>query len=871
MLDNKGLTLKEVKEARYKYGSNELNKAPHRSFGRLLLDSFGDPIIKILLIALAIRTLFLLSNFDWYETVGVAISILLASFISTISEYGSEAAFKRLQEEASKLKCKVYRNYILKEIYINEVVKNDLILIQAGDKIPADGLLISGSIAVDESPLSGESKEINKNVIDNNKLFRGSIISAGEGKMLVTAVGNNTVYGHLAVELQDEQRDSPLKTKLHTLAKVISKIGYIGAFLVVSAHLFNVLFIQYHFDFLIINKIIRQPPLMLSHLLYAITLAVTVIIVAVPEGLPMMITVVLSSNMKKMIKDNVLVRKMVGIETSGGINILFADKTGTITKGHLVVQQFLDGQGKTYEINKLNKYSELLTIIKKAIFYNNASIYEPKSGQVIGGNATDKALMEGFKQYFNSLDKELTIKQIAPFDSKNKISVTYIEEPYYLYLIKGAPEKIISHCDSYYNQKGQITSLIKKTKLKDVIDKETIKGVRFIALATSKKPINSDYLSNQLTLVGLINIKDEIRKEAKMVIKEVEEAGIQVIMLTGDAKNTAKAVAKEIGLLKDNDYLFTSEELNKLDDDYLKKIIPKLKVVARALPQDKSKLIKLAQELGMVVGMTGDGINDAPALKKADVGFAMGSGTEIAKEASDIVILDNNLKSIAKAVLYGRTIFKSIRKFIILQLTINLCALGLSIIGPFIGIESPITVVQMLWINLIMDTLAALAFAGEPALKEYMKELPKKRNEPIINNYMIRQILFTGGYSLLLCLFFLKSPFIAHLFDYHQNDAYLMTAFFALFIFVGIFNSLNARTHRLNLLAYIIYNKSFILIMGLICFIQILIIYKGGSLFRVIGLSIKELWFVIFLAFTVIPIDWFRKIHLRTKKQIGGV
>lgn len=871
MLDNKGLTEKEVKESRYKYGSNELNKAPTRSFMRLLLDSFGDPIIRILLIALAIRTMFLLSNFDWYETIGVAISILLASFISTISEYGSEAAFKRLQEEAAKLKCKVYRNYILKEIYVNEVVKNDIILIQAGDKIPADGILISGNIAVDESLLSGESKEINKNTKENNKLFRGSIISAGEGKMLVTAVGNNTFYGHLAFELQDKQRESPLKTKLHNLAKVISRIGYIGAFLVVVAHLFNVFVIQYHFNFLIIKKIINQPPLLLNHLLYAITLAVTVIIVAVPEGLPMMITVVLSSNMKKMIKDNVLVRKMVGIETSGGINILFTDKTGTITKGQLIVQEFLDGEGKSYKINNLNHYPKLLSIINTSIFHNNASIYEPKSGQVIGGNATDKALMESFIQYFPTLNNQIMIKQIAPFDSKNKISVTYIGDPYYLYLIKGAPEKIINHCHYYYNQEGKIKKLIKKIKLRDKIDNETAKGIRFIALATSKRTITSDYLSHQLTLVGLINIRDEIRKEAHKVIEEVEKAGVQVIMLTGDAKNTAEAVAKEIGLLKDNDFLFTSEELNRLDEDYLKGIIPKLKVVARALPQDKSKLIKLAQELGLVVGMTGDGINDAPALKKADVGFAMGSGTEIAKEASDIVILDNNLKSIAKAILYGRTIFKSIRKFIILQLTINLCALGLSIIGPFIGIESPITVVQMLWINLIMDTLAAMAFAGEPALMEHMKEMPKKRNEPIINHYMIKQILFTGGYSLLLCLFFLKSSFIAHFFDYHQNDAYLMTAFFALFIFIGIFNSLNARTHRLNLLAHIIRNKSFIFIMGLICIIQLLIIYKGGALFRVIGLSVEELWLVIGLAATVIPIDWFRKIYLRTKKQVGGV
>ena len=306
-------------------------------------------------------------------------------------------------------------------------------------------------------------------------------------------------------------------------------------------------------------------------------------------------------------------------------------------------------------------------------------------------------------------------------------------------------------------------------------------------------------------------------------------------------------------------------------DEEVKKIIPNLRVVARALPQDKSRLVKLSQELGLVVGMTGDGVNDAPALKKADVGFSMGSGTEVAKEASDIVILDDNFMSISKAVLFGRTIFKSIRKFIILQLTINLCAMSLSFVGPFIGIDTPITVIQMLWVNMVMDTLAGLAFAFEPPLLEYMNEYPKKKNESIMNKYMINEILFTGIYSSILCVLFLKLPIFKEIYDYYITDEYLLTAFFGLFIFIDIFNCFNARTHRINILANIMKNKVFIFIIGFITVIQLCMIYFGHNIFRTTDLTFIELQIMILLAFTVIPVDWIRKLYLKKKGKLTGV
>ena len=351
--------------------------------------------------------------------------------------------------------------------------------------------------------------------------------------------------------------------------------------------------------------------------------------------------------------------------------------------------------------------------------------------------------------------------------------------------------------------------------------------------------------------VGLILIMDEIREEAFKGIELVNNAHINTIMITGDNKDTAISIANELKL--PGKIVLTSDEMNKLTDQELKNIIPELKIVARALPSDKSRLVKLARELNLVVGMTGDGVNDAPALKQADVGFAMGSGTEVAKDASDIVILDNNFLSIAKAILFGRTIFKSIRKFIIFQLTVNFCAITLSIVGPFIGIKTPITVIQMLWINMVMDTLAGLAFSFEPPLLEYMNELPKRKDESIVNKYMLNEVFVSGIYSSIVCILFLKLPIIKLIFE---NK---MTAFFGLFIFLSLMNAFNARTSRINIFANILKNKIFLIIIFFVFVTQIILIYHGGEIFRTSGLTPFELLFVIILSLTVLPIDWLRK------------
>lgn len=568
----------------------------------------------------------------------------------------------------------------------------------------------------------------------------------------------------------------------------------------------------------------------------------------------MMITLVLSSNMKMMLKNNVLVRKLMGIETAGNINVLFTDKTGTLTNGKLEVVGILSSSLEEIDIKKLN--SRMKELFMDSLSVNNESVYDTKNNKIIGGNITDKAILNYVKLYKS---KAKVINRM-PFSSEKKYMFTKIDNMgNKIKLIKGAPEIIINASNSYYDEFGIKKNISDKNKILSKVKELSGSKLRLIAMAISDDIFVTDNLKN-ITLLGFIVLADSIRDNVLEGINLVKSASIQTIMITGDNKETAVSIARELNLIESaDDIVITSDKLDKMTNEDIIKIFPKIRVIARAMPSDKSRLVNIAHEQGMVCGMTGDGVNDAPALKKADVGFAMGSGTEVAKEASDIVILDNNFMSIAQSVLYGRTIFKSIRKFIICQLTINLCSLTVSIIGPFIGIPVPITVVQMLWINMIMDTLSGLAFSYEPALNDYMKEPPKKKSDHIINRYMISQILVTGIYSSIICIFFMKSSIINNIYTPISK----LTAFFGLLIFISIFNALSARTNRLNIIANIKKNKVFIAIIGFITIVQIFIIYKGGDLFRTHGLNMKEFIIMFILSISVLPVDFIRKIIIK--------
>jgi calcium-translocating P-type ATPase len=805
---------------------------------------------------------------------------------------GSESAFAKLQEEAAQIKCRVRRGHRLVQLNVASIVTGDIVLLQAGEKVPADGIIIEGEISVDQSALNGESAEMRKRPVSGNAasmakdflskdgVFRGSVVCAGEAIMQVTAVGDATFYGQLAGDIQEEAVESPLKARLKRLATLISRFGYTAAGVVFLANLFNDILLENQFYAPYIAAYFSNTAQVMSDFMTALTLGITVIVMAVPEGLPMMITVVLSANMRKMLKDNVLVRKLVGIETSGSLNTLFTDKTGTLTRGQLSVESLISAGGHTIAADKLRSLP-LYDHAALNCFYNNSAqiVTQKLLPHVIGGNSTDRALMEFVLPA--AKDLPLCAKGFAqPFDSQNKFMITEVSArdssgARRVFLLKGAPEKLLPACQFALDEQGRRVPFSAREKLAQILTAHAKQGTRLLALCEAYSQ-NDATARRNLTLVGVVAIRDELRKEAPAAIKEISSAGVQIIMVTGDNRDTAVNIAIQAGLLSvsagDNQppphlATLTSAELAEMSDDEVKKRLPHLRVVARALPSDKGRLVRLSQEMGLVAGMTGDGVNDAPALKKADVGFAMGDGTEIAKEAGDIVILDNNIASIARAILYGRTIFKSIRKFLIFQLTINLCAVGISVVGPFIGIDAPVTVIQMLWINMIMDTLAGLAYAGEPALKEYMREGPKSRNVPIINRYMFSQILVTGVFVTLLGLVFLTLPEIARF--YRGDLQYLQTGFFVFFIFAGIFNALNARTTRLNLFAYLKRNPLFVAVMSAVALMQIILIYHGGTVFRTTGLSFNELMLAVGLAASVLICDLGRKIFMRLRGRRG--
>ena len=841
-----GISEKNVKKLRSKYGSNRFTKKPRKSFFMQYLDAFADPIIKILLIALCLNVIIAFHNRDIYEPMGIALSLFLATFVSTLSEYASESAFLKLEKEYSNISCRVIRDKKLKLVNINELVVTDTVCLSSGERVPADGVIVNGSVKVDESSLNGESREVSKsaqntcnnkwNIAEKNQLFRGAVITSGECEMTVGRVGDDTLYGSVASEIQTQNVKSPLTERLSALAKILAIIGYIAAGFVFFADLFGELFIDNAFNMSAVFAELGSPSQMITNLLHSLTLAITVVVVAVPEGLPMMITVVLSSNMKRLKKDNVLVRRLVGIETGGSVNILFCDKTGTLTKGQLSVTDFYGANGQEYKRIPSDMEEDLYCC---CVLCNESSFVDNKA---VGSNATDRAILEFMKK---ARTRNIAVTKRIAFDSTKKYAAVQVRNNWY---IKGAPEVVMKKC-SYVSPEFR-QKLLMLTK----------QGVRVIALAKGV-----DGISYQL--VGMLCVSDSLRHDAKSSVKTIQGAGINVCMITGDNLETACSIAKNCCILKPDGIVLTSEQMSDLSDDELIKKLPKLCVVARALPTDKSRLVRLSRKAGLACTMTGDGINDAPALKQADVGFAMGSGTEVAKQAGDIVILDDNITSVAKAILYGRTIFKSIRKFIIFQLTMNLCAVGISIIGPFIGVDTPVTVMQMLWINIIMDTLAGLAFAGEAPLVRYMKEKPVRRTEPVLSRQMLFRILFMGFYSLALCSAFLTFEFFRNRFGYYTDNLCFMTLFFALFIFTGIFGAFCARSEGRNIFGSLGKNKAFMLIFALIFLFQIWLIYNGGKMFRTVYVQPESLFEIVLLSASIIPFDIIRKTICKSFKK----
>ena len=751
----KGLNKKQVDESRKLYGDNIIHEAEPETFWDKFKGAFDDPMIKLLLAIAAIMAVMAFMGYaEFGELIGIAISVLLVTGISAKTEIASDNEYRKLKDSTKKDVCKVYRDGKVVEIEITELVVGDMVILQSGDKIPADGYLYQGELRVDNSALNGEAEECKKIEVEDSKtykeiamtadvtgdtfvdlhsLFRGAVVFNGEGVMEVTKVGMKTMMGAMAADMADEEVASPLKVKLTKLAEQISMFGYIGSVVIALALLGHKVIVAGGFAEYFSNGGV----LIFKDVLEAIMLAVVIVVMAVPEGLPLMIAIVLMRNTSKMLQNNVLVRKPIGIETAGSLNILFSDKTGTITKGQLEVVEFFDGNLKdTYKDG-----SKVKEMMKLCIGKNTGAMFDA-NGKVVGGNATDKALLDFLTQKEMSKLADIVVEKSQGFNSANKYSASQLGGKT---VYKGAPERLLAKATKMLDENGNVVE-INKNKINTKIDELAVRAMRVLSFAYSESELVEDTLPDDLIIVGFVGIRDDVRVEAKQAIEEVQNAGVQVVMITGDRKETAVAIAKEAGLLRsDTDVALTSEELNKMSDEEVKAIIPNLRVIARALPTDKSRMVRIAQELNLVCGMTGDGVNDAPAIKEADIGVAMGiSGTDVTKEAASMVLMDDNFATIVSAVEEGRIIYDNIRKFIRYLLSCNLGEVLTMFLASLFYLPNPLTPIQILFVNLATDGLPAIALGIDPADKDIMRQAPREKNEGIFARGLWEKIIVRG-------------------------------------------------------------------------------------------------------------------------------
>lgn len=861
-MDLKGLTESQVIENRKKYGENKLPEKKLKSWFNFFMETFKDRLNQILLAMLVVFViLFLIGQGALSEPIGIGAVLLLIAVSGTITGLKVQKSAKELKDKTSIHYCEVIRNGEVKHINTEEIVVNDIVILQSGEGIFADGYLIDGKLKVDNSVLNGESEDCKKfpvenftydynkkitgdDYVDQNSLFSGTNVTEGEGKMLVTRVGVDTVNGKTIMAIEEiEETKTSLQIQLDDLADQITKFGYIAAIIIVVA--------------LLGSEVVRLGiPGFLSQgaigifqdVLTIIVTAITVIVAAVPEGLPLIIKLITSQNSKVMLKNNILAKNTSKIPEAGNIQLLCTDKTGTLTKGVLVPVYNADALGNYLSGSDIDLFKENIVLNSSAMFDSNENI--------VGGNMTERALLSMVtSEEFNELKNKKVIDKL-PFNSKNKYSAVETElHTFY----KGAPEKLLSVADSCLID-GEIVQLDKERAL-NVIKGFTTKAMRVIATGYSLSPIGEN-LPDDLIITSFVAIRDDVREEVPEAVAKCHRAGVQVMMITGDVIDTAKAIAVDAGIItSDDDIAVSAIDLDEWSDEEVKDKLHKIKVIARATPNTKLRIVKLSQELNLCVAMTGDGVNDSPALKAADVGFAMGSGTDVAKEAGDVIIIDDNFVSITNAILLGRTFMHNVMKFLKFQLPINVGLVLLSILCPIIlGFEA-IAAVQILVINIVMDTLNSLSFGGEPAKDEYMLEQPIEKGSKLLSKETVNQIAvsvvgFMAVFGITL------TPWFQQMFP--TEEIYL-TARFALLVLMATVNGFNIRTDHLNLFEGIGKNKLFIEI-ALCIFVGLyLLVTFGGDFLHVVPLSCLQWLTLAGMSLLIVPIDLIRKLILKKR------
>ena len=855
IIPREGLSDKEVEESRLKHGDNTLTPPRKTSMWQLYLEKYKDPIIQILLVAATISLILAFVEGEFMETIGIFIAIFLATTIGFYFEMDAAKKFNMLTSLSEDQDVKVRRGGRVMNIPRRNVVVGDVVLIETGDEVPADGtLLISSDLQIDESSLTGEqltTKHANDNergkgdeAYPKNMVLRSTMVMNGMGEYVVTAVGDSTEIGHVARSSNEKTGvKTPLNMQLERLAKLISKAGItvaVAAFVLFVLHNIITNYDLWHSD-----NYIGMIEVVLKYFMMAVTL----IVMAVPEGLPMAVTLALALNMRRMLKSNNLVRKLHACETMGAVNVICTDKTGTLTQNRMHVEEML-----TFDENSN-------MALPRAIALNTTA-------HIGVGNPTERALIEWVTDKgidYEEMRHEANVIDSLPFSTERKMMATEVETDGKRWLlVKGAPEIVMAMCNISDDDRRRAETFLREKQQK---------AMRTLAMACVEERGESDEdgthsgslmlrlqsswtsqatkPSAEFTLQAIAALADPVREDVPDAVAQCHKAGIEVKVVTGDVSGTAIEIARQIGIEPSEGFHITGAEFAALSDEEALQRVERLKVISRARPQDKQRLVSLLQQRGNVVAVTGDGTNDAPALNYAHVGLSLGSGTSVAKQASDMTLIDDSFRSITSAVMWGRSLYKNIQRFLFFQLVVNVTALLLVLAGSLIGTELPLTVTQILWVNLIMDTFAAMALASLPPSREVMNEKPRSQSDFIISRPMMQGILFEG-----IVFFLLMFAFLLHCF-YDDSvvgvQRHELTLFFTTFVMIQVWNLFNAKTLGSNHSAfrYLWRNRGLLIVLVMIIAGQWLIVEYGGEMFRTDGMNWKE-WTVVIAATSLV-------------------
>lgn len=861
-----GLSTKQVLANRNKYGINQMPRPKQKTIWNFLGEVFTDKLnIVLLIMSLIFVVLSVIGYGSISEAIGIGVVLVVVAVTTVCTKMKSQRSAEELYQKSSKQSVTVIRNGQSVQIDSTQVVYDDIVVLRSGEKICADGYIVHGDVEVNNSILNGESAEVKKTPVpskythninttitsddytDAHSVFAGTTVVSGKGYMRVARIGANTENAKIMSSLYAiNELKTTLQIQLDNIATLISKLGSVCALII--------------FTVLLITNMYATGFVLDTSFVYiffsSLTIALTIFVAAVPEGLPFIIGIITSQNVNRMIKSNILAKNPHKIPEAGNIQLLCTDKTGTLTKGFLQPVHNFSGDGTDIGFAKDDKNA-----IKKYFFTNIALTCDctfDTRNKIVGGNMTCRALFSAIKKiskYITTLQKKTPVSDRIVFDSTRKFSAARTSGEQKLCYYMGAPEIILAHAKTYIDSKGTIHTLDKK-KIQSLIQQNAKQAMRLVTAAFSHSWVKKDEIPNDLTFITMIAMRDQVRPGVNSVIRTMSKSGVQVMMITGDILETARAIAVDCGIIEtDSDIAITASEFDKMPDDKIKGILQNIKVIARATPGTKLRLVKLAQSVGLCIGMCGDGTNDAPALKRADVGFAMGDGTDVCKESSDIIITDNNFLSIANCILLGRTFVHNVVNFLKFQLPINLTLVILSILFPVLFGLDAFTAVQILLVNIVMDSLNSLAFGGEAPRKEYLQEPTHGKNAPLLSKPALGQIAWTTfgfcGVFAILGILNCRGMF--------TSEEIYMSARFALLVIMAVINGFCVRARGWNIFAGLSQNPMFMLVALGIISGTVLSVYFGGNFLQLTPISLNQ-WAIVFgLSLIIIPINMIYK------------